>query len=97
MVFIQFTMNHVRTDANIQCSISRRIVIDMQGWIPSLSDIDMATQSALCKTSFAVSMPRDPVVIIAPRPSMFIHSARHLNAWFGAHDIQETVLSLHPV
>ena len=56
-------MNHVRTDANIQCSISRRIVIDMQGWIPSHSDIDMATQSALCKTSFAVSMPRDPVVI----------------------------------
>ena len=63
VVFNQFTMKHVCTDANISCSISRRIVIDMQGWIPSHSDIDMATQSALCKTSFTVSMPRDPVVI----------------------------------
>ena len=41
LAFSQLTMKYVRTDANIPCSISRRIVIDMQGWIPNQSDRSM--------------------------------------------------------
>lgn len=50
-------------DASTVDAATKRVVVDMQGWVPSTEEIRVATESAARKTAFEVPAPREPVVI----------------------------------
>ena len=41
----------------------KRVVVDMQGWVPSTEEIQMATESAARKNALEIPVLREPVVI----------------------------------